>query len=202
MENKIQRNAIAYKRLEDFEYYICLGEKGKGYEIRLTFEDEDFPHLQGIRQLDGTPYTGILGKKLFEMSVSGEVEAEELKKSPKYESEHVSIKVDYLYLLETALDHNDMVFRYSKDSSGRTSIKARFLLFTDIEGNEIYVYIDLRNNDSNEYVCCSFIANSDFDRLAGQKKLTLLWKEKKNVKKGTSVIQYQYKKFKPDDLKK
>lgn len=116
MENEIQRNAKAFEKLLGIEYYICLGEKGKGYEVHLTFKEEDFAHLEGLRQLKDLPIADYLSKPLFGLAVNGDIKKEDLISSIYYAPEHVEVKIDLLYLLETALDHNDMIFRCVKDS--------------------------------------------------------------------------------------
>lgn len=37
--NKIKKNADAYNNLLGIEYYFCLGYKGKGFEVRVHFDD-------------------------------------------------------------------------------------------------------------------------------------------------------------------
>ena len=73
-------------------------------------------------------------------------------------------------MLETALDHNDLVFRYVTDADGRIRIEASILLYTDVDGNQIYVYIDQEKDRNSDYYCRSFVANPSFDRKKGLKK--------------------------------
>lgn len=73
-------------------------------------------------------------------------------------------------MLETALDHKDLVFRYVTDADGRIRIEASILLYTDVDGNQIYVYIDQEKDRNSDYYCRSFVANPSFDRKKGLKK--------------------------------
>ena len=200
--NQIQRNAIAYKHLLDIEYYFCLAAKGKGYEVRLRFKKDDFHHLEGFGQLRDISIHQESGNKSFEMALTGTITEEFLKTSELFGSNKIQNKIDYLYLLETALDHNDMVFRCIKDQTGRIKIEAKFLLFTDLSGNMIYIYVDKADNSNSDYFCRSFVANPDFDRTKGQTKMTLLWKEKRELSTGKHYLQYQLNDFTPDKLKK
>ena len=108
--------------------------------------------------------------------------------------------MNYLYLLEDAIDNNEVMFRMKKESNPRIKIDADIFLFTQIGNEKIFLYIDKIRNSKIDYYCRSFVANPDFDRTSGQLKLTLLWKEKRNLLTGNSIVQYQFKDFTPDKL--
>ncbi len=110
----------------NIEYYFCLAAKNKGYEVRLRFDKEDFHHLEGFGQLRDIPIHRERGSKSFDMALTGEITEEYLKSSELFIKNKVKNKIDYLYLLETALDHNDMVFRCIKDQSGRIKLRQNF----------------------------------------------------------------------------
>jgi len=199
--NQIQRNALAYRNLLTTEYYFCLAVNNKGYEVRLRFSKEDFHHLEGFGQLKDLAIHAIDGQRTYEMALLGKITEDNLKCSDYYELNSIQNKIDYLYLLETALDHNDMVFKYIKDKSGKIRIEAKFLLFTDLNGDKIYVYID-KAEDRSDFFCRSFIANPAFDRTNNQKRMTVLWKEKRNLITGKHLLQYRFKEFSPEQLNK
>lgn len=49
--DKLQRRALSFKKLLDYEYKIILGRKDKTTEIAIDFEKKDFPHLIGLHKL-------------------------------------------------------------------------------------------------------------------------------------------------------
>lgn len=195
--NKIQINASAYKKLLNIEYYFCLSWKGKGFEVRLRFLKSDFHHLEGIGQLSDLNIHAESGNITFDKSLNGDVKEEDLSQSYKFETEKIQNKIDFLYLLEQAIDNNEWVFRYNEDNDRRSSIQAELFLFTDIDGNDIYVYIDRRDNRKSDYYCRSFVANPNYDKKQNQKKLTTLWKEKIDLSTGKSKVLYSIKTLYP-----
>lgn len=198
--NKIQINASAYAQLLNIEYYFCLSWKGKGFEVRLRFLKTDFHHLEGIGQLKDLDIHAESGNVTFDKSLNGDICEKDLSKSCRFKVERVQNKIDYLHMLEQAIDNNEWVFRYNGDNDKRSEIQAELFLFTDVDGNDIYVYIDRRNNRESDYYCRSFVANPDYDRKLNQKKLTTLWKEKIDLTTGKSEVLYRYKNFIPAEL--
>lgn len=199
--NKIQVNAFAYEKLLNTEYYFCLSWKNKGFEVRLRFFKEDFHHLEGIGQLKDLVIHSESGNVTFDKSLKGDICVEDLSKSCRFEKEKVQNKIDFLHLLEQAIDNNEWVFRYNEDNDKRSEIQAKLFLFTNVGGNDIYVYMDYRNNRKSDYYCRSFVANPDYDKKQNQKKLTTLWKEKIDLITGESKVLYRYKNFLPSELK-
>ena len=202
MENKIKLNAEAFEKLLNIEYYFCLGYKGKGFEVRVRFAEEDFHHLEGIGQLRDLKIHSESGNITFDKALDGLITQTQLEKSLFFEKSFVQNKIDYLHLLESAFDENRVVFRFRKDQSGKTKIESELFLNTVVDTEDIYVYLDLVDGSENEYFCRSFVANPDYDRTVGQIKLTTLWQEKIDLCAGTSEVIYQYKNFNPKDLKK
>lgn len=199
--NKIQINATAYAKLLNTEYYFCLSWKGKGFEVRLRFFKADFHHLEGIGQLNDLDIHAESGNITFDKSLNGDIYVEDLSKSCKFEESKVQNKIDFLHLLEQAIDNNEWVFRYNSDNDKRSEIQAELFLFTNVDGNDIYVYIDRRDNRKSDYYCRSFVVNPDYDKKQNQKKLTTLWKEKIDLTTGKSKVLYRFKNFVPSDLK-
>ena len=92
--NQIQRNALAYEHLLDIEYYFCLATKGKGYEVRLRFEKEDFHHLEGFGQLRDISVHQESGNKTFEMALAGKITEEFLKRCELFDSNKIQSKIE------------------------------------------------------------------------------------------------------------
>lgn len=202
MENKIKINAEAFEKLLTIEYYFCLAYKGKGFEVRVRFAEEDFHHLEGIGQLRDLKIHSESGNITFEKALDGFITEEQLEKSLFFEKSFVKNKIDYLHLLERAFDENKLVFRLRKDQKGKSRIESELFLQTAVDAEQIYVYLDSVDGAYSEYFCRSFVANPDFDRTVGQIKLTTLWQEKKNLLTGESTVLYRFKDFSPEDLNK
>ncbi len=201
-ENKIKRNADAYNKLLNIEYYFCLGYKGKGFEVRVHFSKEEFHHLEGIGQLRDLKIHSESGNRTFDMSLTGDVEEEDLSKSRFYVNGHVQNKVDYLYLLERVFDEDNIVFRFKKSMKGTSKIEAELFLNSELNNDKFFIYLDRVEESVDEYFCRSFVVNPEFDRTQGQIKLTTLWKEKINLETGERSVLYKYKDFSPKQLKK
>lgn len=196
--DKVQRNAVAFSRLMEFEYLLVVAYKGKQKKICLKFAKEDFHHLEGIGQLNDLTYHSMPATKTFQMALDGEITEEKLMKSRKYFSKSVNNKVDYLYLLETFLDNNEIVFNFVKDGTGKTRIDAKIFLYTDMDGNDIYLFIDSADEKGDVYFGRSFVAKSSYNYRIGQRKLTILWKEKIHKKTRSRELLYQFKNFSPE----
>lgn len=202
VENKIKRNAEAFEKLLNTEYYFCLAHKGTGFEVRVRFAKEEFHHLEGIGQLRDLKIHSESGNRTFDLSLSGKVIETELAKSRFFVKGRVQNKIDYLYNLEKAFDEDNTVFRLRKDSRGNTRIEAKLLITTDVEDNQFMIYLDRVEDSQSDYFCKSFVVNPEFDRTVGQIKLTTLWKEKINLENGEKKVLYRFKEFRPDQLKK
>ena len=85
--------------------------------------------------------------------------------------------------------------------AGEVKIEASILLYTDVDGNQIYVYIDQEEGRNSDYYCRSFVANPSFDRKKGLKKMTLLWKEKTNLLTNERTLQFSKDGFVPAQLR-
>jgi len=202
VENKIKTNAEAFEKLLTIEYYFCLAYKGKGFEVRIRFAEVDFHHLEGIGQLRDLKIHSESGNITFEKALDGLITVEQLEKSLFFEKSFVKNKIDYLHLLERAFDENKLVFRLKKDQKGKSRIESELFLQTEVDAEQIFVYLDSVDGADSEYFCRSFVANPDFDRTVGQIKLTTLWQEKKNLLTGESTVLYRFKDFSPEDLNK
>lgn len=196
--DKVQRNAIAFSRLMEFEYLFVVAYKGKKKKIYLKFAKEDFHHLEGIGQLNDLTYHSMPAAKTFQMALEGKITEEKLKKSQKYFSKSVNNKVDNLYLLETFLDNNEIVFNFVKDETGKTKIDAKMFLYTDMDGNDIYLFIDSIDEQGDVYFSRSFVAKSSYNYRVGQRKLTVLWKEKIHKKTKRRELLYRFANFEPE----
>ena len=197
--NKIQRNAIAYEKLVDIEYIFYLGYKGKCRKVILRFPKENFQHLEGIGQLKDLVFHQFRGIDILHKALKGEITEVELQKSKEYCKHYTQRKVEYLHLLESFIDNNDIVFNYIHHRTKRSNIQAKIFLYRDFDGKDMYLFLDTAS--SNEiYYPRSFVVAPELDYRVGQYKYTVLWKEKRNRINGESVILSRYKDFAPEKL--
>ena len=111
----------------------------------------------------------------------------------------VERKIDHLYLLEDFIDTNEVVFNYIKNKTKGSKIQAKIFLYKDMNGQDIYLFLD-SSNDDEYYYPRSFVVGPELNYLQGQYKYTVLWKEKRNRKTGESIVLKQFKNFIPESL--
>lgn len=197
--NKIQRNANSYAKLLNIEYIFYLAYEGKCKKIILRFSKENFHHLEGLGQLKDTVWHSMPSRVTFTKSCKGEITEESINTSSYYERCKVINKVDHLYLLESFIDNNDVVFNYIKRKNERTSIQAKIFLYKDFNGQEIYLFLDAASAE-DYYYPKSFVVSPEVDYKIGQNKYTVLWKEKRNRITGESEVLSRFKEFDPEKV--
>lgn len=186
--DKLQKRAIAFKRLLDYEYKIILGRRGETTEIVIGFEKTDFPHLIGLHKLTDVLNGNIATEKLFDDCVKGKISCEKISQSSFFDV--LGNRFEYFDKLEQMLDSNEIVFKCNTNQMARFSrIVADFELKNVLEELIFYLFIEKRDDSGKQY-CKSFIQENDIDYTYGQTKMTLLYKEKINVKTGNAEIQY------------
>ena len=94
-----------------------------------------------------------------------------------------------LALIEQLLDDNRLVFRYNAKLNQFSLIEADYLLSTPLENSDIYIFI-AEHKDTGKYFCRSFFPKEKKDYTEGQPRYTMLYKEKKNLTTGETIIQY------------
>ena len=197
--NKIQRNAKAFAKLLDVEYIFYLGYKGICKKVVLRFEKKDFHHLEGIGQLKDLMIHSEPAAAVFDMAINGEIEECHLKSSTEFDKNFVGRKIDHLYLLEEFIDNNDLVFNYIKHMTQGSNIQAKIFLYKDMNGKDIYLFLD-STNDNEYYYPRSFVVAPELDYKVGQYKYTVLWKEKRNRITGESEVLSRFKEFNPEKV--
>ena len=91
--------------------------------------------------------------------------------------------------LEAMLDNNEIIFRYDKEKNRMSLIEADFLLENTFKEKLIYLFLIKRSGDDT-HVCCSLFPFAGKDYTKGQTKYTLLYKEKRNLRTGEAIVQY------------
>jgi hypothetical protein len=81
------------------------------------------------------------------------------------------------------------VFRYNHKINPSSRIQAEYLLSTFDKDRQIFIFLDINNND-DYFFCHSFFPKDHIDYTIGQPAYTLLYKEKIIISTGEKVVQY------------
>lgn len=183
----LQECAKAFQHLLNIKYRIIIGRKGQLVELEIFFSDTEFHHLAGLHKLRDLRVRTQNRTRVFEDLVNEKICLEDIKKS----SDFSQIQNRFLPLsqLETLLDNNNLVFKYSPRNNGMSKIHAEYLLCTPYDATDIYIFLDLKDA-ANHFFCRSFFPKEKTDYTVGQTKYTLLFKEKINLCTGESIVQY------------
>ena len=186
--DKLQIRAAAFRRLMDYEYIIKLGRKGRIIEFTLNFETSDFFHLIGLHKLTDVINRRLPTAQTFYDCLRGNITYEQLSRSIFFKD--LGNRFEYFDRLEEMLDSNDTVFKCNTSTLRKFSrITADFELKNVYEALTFYLFTDKRSYSEKQF-CKSFINSETVDYTYGQTKLTLLYKEKVNIKTNERYIQY------------
>ena len=185
----IQKCAMSFEALLNYEYHFIIGRKGQLKEFYLSFDRSDFHHLIGLHKLRDIAQIqqGMRGK-IFDKILRGEISEELIKKSSYYEQ--MESRIVPLTSLEEMLDGNNLIFRYNEKIQKFSLIKAEYLLEGKADSIPVFLFLGARNNDEKEQMCRTFFRVGNKDYTIGQPQYTLLRKEKKNTLTGGVVVQY------------
>ena len=188
MSDKLQRCAVAFSELLNVQYKIILGRKGQLINITLGFDETQFVHLAGLHKLtDNEFFRTASRKKVFNAALNGSISYEIVAKSSNFNE--IQDRIEYFEFLEEMLDSNNIIFRYNSKRNVFSLIQADYLMQSQYNCSDVYIFIDKLKN-SDVHFCRSFFPKGDKDYTAGQAKYTLLYKEKINLKTGKSIVQY------------
>ena len=186
--DKLQIRAAAFRRLMDYEYIIKLGRKGRIIEFTLNFEPSDFLHLIGLHKLTDVINRRLPTAQTFYDCLRGNITYEQLSRCVFFKD--LGNRFEYFDRLEEMLDSNDTVFKCNTSTLRKFSrITADFELKNIYEALTFYLFTDKRSYSDKQF-CKSFINSETVDYTYGQTKLTLLYKEKVNIKTNERYIQY------------
>lgn len=186
--DKLQRCAIAFSKLLNVKYNIIIGRKGHLVDIALGFNKTEFVHLMGLHKLKDNEFfrTGTR-EKVFDSVLEGKVLYEKISKSAYFE--FVRSRVEVFEFLESMLDDNNIIFGYNRKKNIYSLIQADFLIQSQYNRKDIYIFLD-KLNDSDIYFCRSFFPKNNKDYTVGQAKYQLLYKEKVFIDSGKVIVQY------------
>lgn len=187
--DKLQERALAFKRLMNYEYIIKLGRKGRLYEFTIDFRESDFYHLIGFQKLIDLRFLKRSTERIFNECLNGDITYQMMRESRYFDV--LGYRFEYFDKLESILDSNNLVFKHNKNEMQIYSrITADYMLQHTAENELIfYLFTEQRNRLESQF-CKSFFENHVKDYSRGQTIMTLLYKEKVNIKTNERYIQY------------
>lgn len=183
----LKESANAFNKLINYQYNIVIGRKGKTYNIKLKFNPMEYPHLIGLHKLRDTSLTRKDRAIIFNQIISEKITYKSIENSAYIN--HIKNRIEAFINIEKILDSNDLIFKYSKKLNPMSQIEANFLLCSNSDDKEVYLFIR-ESNINEEYLCCSFFPKEQIDYTRGQTKFTLLYKEKVNLITNEKEVQY------------
>ena len=190
----LKERAEAFKKLFDIQYKIILGRKGKTVEFIVSFEKEHFFHLIGLHKLKDISYPTKNKGKLFDIILNEDITYEMVKKSDYFSSNKkdkypgIEDRINSLIKLEEILDSNYLTFKYNKHHMRWSDIKFKYVFESVGYEIPIYIFIDEISSEGN-MGCVSMFPKFINNYTNRQTNMTLLYKEKINLKTGESVVQ-------------
>lgn len=180
--------ASVFKNLINYQYRFTLGRKEKLKEITLGFSETDFHHLVGLHKLKDTKIARANRSTVFNDILAGRVTYSEIAKSCFIEG--IFSRLQAFPNLEALLDHNQLVFRYSKKVYPYSAIEGKFLLKMG-DGTILDItFLFLDTAEQGLYYCRSFFPMERTDYTKTQMQYALLKKEKIDTRTGEVIVQY------------
>ena len=185
--DKLQNCARAFEKLLEIQYRIIIGRKGKTTELIIGFSKQDYHHLMGLGKRKDLRIAKRNRSLAFDEITDGRTTYETLMKS-RYLFQ-IENRFQPLAHIEQLLDDNRLIFRYNAKLNQFSLIEADYLLSTPYKSNDIYIFI-AEHKDSSQYFCRSFFPKEGKDYAENQPRYTLLYKEKRNLSTGETIVQY------------
>ena len=186
--DKLQERALTFKELMKYQYNIKLGRKGKLYEFTIDFQPNDFFHLIGLQKLIDLRFLKRSAEHIFNECLKGNITYSIIAASQYFDE--LGYRFEYFNQLENILDSNNLIFKFNRNSMQIYSkIIADYMLKHTRDDLVFYLFTEQRNK-SNTQFCKSFFENSATNYSRGQTNLTLLYKEKVNIRTGEREIQF------------
>lgn len=170
--------AIAWNALHNVNYIFDIGRKGELKRIKLSFLDEDFPHLAGMqyaRDVDfGIRKAEYYGKKLIPALLNKCMDDTKIEASRNWI--RISGRLMAIINLQNTLDNNFIIVSFDKSKvKGYSQIDAEFVIKSTITDDIYFVFFDER---SGLYYCKSAFRKETIDYADNQSAMTLLQKVK------------------------
>lgn len=187
--NILYEAAAIWDILTDYQYIFTYGYKGTLHTINLTFPYEAFPHLAGFHYLKDLSIPRFNSSKIVANILNNKITLETIIKGFQYDN-MVKPRLSALSKLINILDENFILYSYSPHLYPfATMLRANYLISSHLnEVNYIFITKNSSDNKINNYLCCSIFSKRNRDYEFHQIPLTLLKKEKINIKTKTSVV--------------
>ena len=186
--DKLQERATAFRELMNYQYNIKLGRKGKLYEFTIDFQPSDFFHLIGLQKLIDLRFLKRSAEYIFSECLKGNITYSMIADSQYFDE--LGYRFEYFNQLENILDCNNLIFIFNRNSMQIYSrIIADYMLKHTRDDLIFYLFTEQRRKSNNQF-CKSFFENSITDYSKGQTNLTMLYKEKLNIKTGERQVQF------------
>ena len=184
--DSLKTAATAFQCLLPIRYKIILGKKHRLTELEIGFDKTDFFHLAGLQYLKDIPQLKAKRNILFDEVLNGTIAFDTVHSSAFFDT--IEQRIIDFSAIESILDRNDLVFKYTKNRSTFSNITAEYFLKTPLDGRTNYIFLDSQDGGQLKY-CKSFFCNDTNDYCFNQVSMTLLYKEKCNLSTGESIVQ-------------
>ena len=173
----------------DVQYHVIVARKGKVIDLFIDFMPIDFHHLMGLGKLKDLRVATQNREQVFQKILIDSITEETIKKSRYYSL--IQNRFEPLAEIENILDDNRLVFHYNPNINYFSRIQADFLLSTEYNGNDVYVFIS--EKQENHYFCRSFFPKETTDYTNQQPVCHLIFKEKIYKNSGKHIILFDEK---------
>lgn len=166
--------ARAWDELCKTSYSITLGHKGKLYNINLTFEPEDLPHLAGMqyaKDVDwGLRRAEYYGANLISSVLSGKLD--ELRICNARAWLRIEGRLKAIVGLQDTLSGDFIIAKFNpKKVSGACNISADYIIKNTVSGEIFFVFLA---QEKNRYFCKSAFKSDCTDYMRFQTTMKVL----------------------------
>lgn len=185
--DRLRECAENFRNLQNIEYKMILGKKGRTEEINLCFRESDFHHLSGLQKLTDIEFLRSGNRsKIFNKILNGDITYSQIEKSIYFD--RIEKRIPLVSGLENYLDRNDLIFKYNRYKQPYSNIEAKFLLMGIENGTMAYLFLD-EEERKNHYFCRSMFPKEKIIFEQNQPRFSLLYKEKIMLSEKRSIVQ-------------
>lgn len=189
LNNAIQQAAINFQNLLPLVYDLVISRKGKAVLLSIQFLPEHFYHLCGFQHFTMNTYLRTAPKlRVYQDILNGKIDTHGIVKQAL--DVGAAQRIECVSLLESYLDADELVLRWDYHQKHFSRIRADYLM--DVKQLQPACYIFLERDKSGMYYCKSMFPSADDvsgEYTKGLSKFVLLYKRKRNLQTGTTVIQ-------------